>query len=951
MNVIRRPAVLKAAALASILLPCALHPRPASAGSQGAARLESSSTLIRGTPSRASGDVRPVAPRGASDASGTAGDPTAAQSARLYHAAAADTIPVYTDNLEALSSPGNEGGWTHQDQSGDPTGWNISNLYACASNAFWCGRVDSTWTGDTNRRGYENNWAQTLQNFADLAGAPSPYTISFKHRMNVEAGFDYGYVEVQDDTGDWISIAQYTGVVNDGGPSLCNLATLTIPDSIVTQGSPTRFRFRFVSDGQGSSEDGLYAAGEGWSIDDVTVKGGVFDIRFFDDMEAGLGTWTRSTFPPVGDYWRIVLNPVTQQICTTNTGKVWQPVNNVTGSLVPRQDDVLVSRPVATSAADEVFLFFDVYRQLSFNACFYYNVEVRSRLVAGSWSAWQNPTGLLYFGAEQEWLRQTLPLSGAAGADSVQFRVRVKDWGPVLCDGSQAASGTDVLFDNFVVGVVGSGGPSLAAVETDLFQDTFRTTAFFGNDNFNTPLGDSTVVQAGAAEGLQAVTFHYSLNNAAFVPTPMTRVGTTNRWFADVPAGAYARGTQLRYYFSATDLVNAVATLPLDAIPAQHYFRATVLPAIHSVSGGCPDDTARILYVNAVSGPDGTTPIEQSLAALGARFDRFDVNAPGDALGNTPGGGNPGQPGNQWPAVPLATLGVYRAIVWDVGERAVQTLSTQDQTLLQSWTGLTGKNRGLLLAGDNIAHDMTVNGQGNPNFLSCTVGATYFRDVWENAPQDSLTPTLTGATATRIAAEPFPVVGGCPTINRFDAVTISSCVGANGRAWVRYPNTLIAGSERTGALGAPGGDSLRVVLLGFSLHAMESAVRRNLFLYRTVTQEFEVPGCYPATGIEAERQGAPPASARLLGAAPNPFNPRTAVRFELDRPSDVKLRIYNVEGALVRVLASGRFPEGTHRVVWDGRDDRRREVGSGAYFLRLTAGGEDLPARKVVLLR
>lgn len=312
----------------------------------------------------------------------------------------------------------------------------------------------------------------------------------------------------------------------------------------------------------------------------------------------------------------------------------------------------------------------------------------------------------------------------------------------------------------------------------------------------------------------------------------------------------------------------------------------------------------------------------------------------------------PGQPGNQWPAVPLATLGVYRAIVWDVGDRAAQTLSAEDQGLLQSWVGLAGKNRGLLLAGDDLARDLTVNGQGIPGFLSCTVGATYVRDLWENAPQDSLTPTLTGASGTRIASEPFPLAGGCPSINDFDAISVSSCAGANGRAWVRYPNNTLAATERLGALGSPGGDSLKVILLGFTLHSMESTVRRNLLLYRTVAQEFEVPGCYPATGIEATGPGAAPGvGARLFGAAPNPFNPRTAVRFELDRPAEIRLRVYNVEGALVRTLVSGRFPEGSHRIVWDGRDDRRREVGSGAYFLRLTADGADLPARKAVLLR
>ena len=102
--------------------------------------------------------------------------------------------------------------------------------------------------------------------------------------MNVEAGFDFGIVEVQDDTGDWIGLAQYSGVVNDGGGSLCNTATLTIPDSIVTQGSPTRFRFRFVSDLEGSSEDGLYPAGEGGGYAGGIVSAALDGMRIADAL-------------------------------------------------------------------------------------------------------------------------------------------------------------------------------------------------------------------------------------------------------------------------------------------------------------------------------------------------------------------------------------------------------------------------------------------------------------------------------------------------------------------------------------------------------------------------------------------------------------------------------------------------------------------------------------------
>jgi hypothetical protein len=771
--------------------------------------------------------------------------------------------------------------------------------------------------------------------------------------MNVESGFDHGYVEVLSQDEGWITLASYTGVVNDGGGTLCNTATVTIPDSIVAQANPVRFRFRFTSDIRGSSEDGLYPAAEGWSIDDVTVKGGVFDIRFFDDMEAGIGTWTRSIFPSVGDYWRIVANPVTQQVCTTNTTKVWSVASFVTGALVPRLDNKLISPPIATNRADQVILFFDVYRELSFNACFYYSVAFRTKNVgAPSWSAWIDPTGLLYYGAEQEWLRQTVPLAGAAGVDSIQFRIGVKDYGPVYCGGSQS-SGTNLYLDNLKIGVVGSAGPSLSVTEGNLYNDTFRTTPFFGNDNFNTPHGDTVAVNVGAARGLKTASLFYSLNGSAFAPQSLTKVGSgaSGVYYADVPGGSYAQGTELRYYFSATDSFDATVTLPVDAVAASHYYRATILPAVQAGSGLCPDDTARILYVNASAGPDAPTGIGQSLAALGARFDRFDVNEAASGIGNTPGGGDPGNPAGAWPAVPLATLGVYKAIIWDAGDRSVLTLSAQDQTLLTSWLGLLGKNRGLILAGDNIAYDLAVNQAGIPDFLSCTIGANYIGDIWETSPQDSLKPNLLGGAGTRIVGETFPVDGDCPSVNRFDALFVSSCAGADGRAWLRYPNTLPAATERRGALGAAGGDSVRAILFGASLDYMTSTVRRNLLLYRTLVEEFENPSCYPATGVPVPPAASGAAAARLYPASPNPFNPHTTIRFELGRAGRVRLRIYGVNGALVRTLADRPFPAGDHRLVWDGEDDRGHALASGTYFMRLDADGGSPESRKVILLR
>lgn len=90
--------------------------------------------------------------------------------------------------------------------------------------------------------------------------------------------------------------------------------------------------------------------------------------------------------------------------------------------------------------------------------------------------------------------------------------------------------------------------------------------------------------------------------------------------------------------------------------------------------------------------------------------------------------------------------------------------------------------------------------------------------------------------------------------------------------------------------------------------------------------------------------------ARLLGAAPNPFNPRTSVRFSLPAEADVELDLHDASGRLVAVLASARFAAGEHAVPWDGRDRDGRAVASGTYYARLRAGsGVDAVADAVAL--
>jgi hypothetical protein len=99
----------------------------------------------------------------------------------------------------------------------------------------------------------------------------------------------------------------------------------------------------------------------------------------------------------------------------------------------------------------------------------------------------------------------------------------------------------------------------------------------------------------------------------------------------------------------------------------------------------------------------------------------------------------------------------------------------------------------------------------------------------------------------------------------------------------------------------------------------------------------------------------PLAAGPRLHAWPNPFNPRTDLRFSLDTEGVGSLDVYDIGGRHLRRLAAGAFSAGVHQLTWDGRDDAGRALPSGVYFARLAAraeGGAALEAtRKLVLLR
>ena len=98
------------------------------------------------------------------------------------------------------------------------------------------------------------------------------------------------------------------------------------------------------------------------------------------------------------------------------------------------------------------------------------------------------------------------------------------------------------------------------------------------------------------------------------------------------------------------------------------------------------------------------------------------------------------------------------------------------------------------------------------------------------------------------------------------------------------------------------------------------------------------------SGVDTERDELP-SLFTLHEAYPNPFNPSTRIRFDLERASPVTLRIFAADGTGLRTLVNETLPSGSHSVDWNASG-----LPSGMYFFRIEVGGR-MEAGSVTLLK
>jgi aminopeptidase N len=100
------------------------------------------------------------------------------------------------------------------------------------------------------------------------------------------------------------------------------------------------------------------------------------------------------------------------------------------------------------------------------------------------------------------------------------------------------------------------------------------------------------------------------------------------------------------------------------------------------------------------------------------------------------------------------------------------------------------------------------------------------------------------------------------------------------------------------------------------------------------------------TSVPAEKAG----PAFLAQNTPNPFNPATQIRFGSSRSGRVSLRVFDLQGRMLRTLLAGHVEAGEHIVRWNGKNDAGEALASGVYLYRLV-GPDGVRERKMTLLR
>jgi hypothetical protein len=429
-------------------------------------------------------------------------------------AATAETTWLGTWNFDGAGGGCDPQGWVsvditeqidaffHVDDFAGLGGGGTGLLYPLeGGQSLWCGaRPAATGPvcGYATLPGYGNNWAQMFCTSACLA-VDSLVTIDYLIAWDSEPGYDATTIEVDACDDAWQTVYGGLGVLDGtGAPTFLSNA---VPHDLNT--GQLRFRFKFLSDGAWSDEDGLWATDGAVIVDSLSVSdqnGVVLAVEDFEGESVGdtqADGWEACNEPGYGDSAALLLggSVVQQDPCRTNLTCFWAffsgstydyscggfasqavvPYENPRGQYIHNE----IWSPVVpwTGAGTTAELAFDVYRELPLNPLIFFVWHARS-YVGGCAGKWKD-FGFVYYGAGPDWVRSVFPIGSfiETGATDVQVAIGVRDmcfyWCGMYGDGQ--CHSHSPLIDNVAVYRINTRGPVWTVRDLDLFQDNFAT--------------------------------------------------------------------------------------------------------------------------------------------------------------------------------------------------------------------------------------------------------------------------------------------------------------------------------------------------------------------------------------------------------------------------------------------------------------------------------------------
>ncbi|MFQ5512232.1 MAG: FlgD immunoglobulin-like domain containing protein, partial [Candidatus Krumholzibacteriia bacterium] len=993
-------------------------------------------------------------------------------------AAAADTFNLGWFSFD-VAGAGNLQGWTTVDLTGQPifwhaasgsgelTGGTFGNLLPLEGNvSMWCGQDISSavpFCGYASLPGYGNSWDQVLQS-TTLPGDSA--RISYKIFWDSESGYDGTSVEYSGDGGlTWTRLP----VGNDTGvPDFYDRGPTTLSESFSFGGLNTiDIRYRFVSDGAWSDEDGLWPTDGGVLLDSITVTtwaAGVQASTNFEDFEGAAegdqtaGIWTASPAPAYGDFGSLYSGSTVLQEdpCLSNVSFFWgwftdPTIANYNCHAPDPRPDVGVmpfGTPDALYLTNEIWsppldnigagndyrLEFLTYRDLPLDNLQFYVWSVTDIDTSGCPQSW-NTNGFVFFGGQKDWVRTSFDVGVHVNPNSPQLQIAIgaRDMCGVWCNifGTASCHSHAPLIDEVHLKRINTIGPQFVVRHIDLFQDNFASdgtlTGTARADAANdialaaSPTilpGDSVtmdITDVGldpfTGEGPAAYAYvavwpqGQAGKTGADIEAPETRANLTAaggkryplvagpvidgvQWYAfrmdtvvtnggapladrfaiDLNDNLFTPGDTICYFFWANDGLNNNTyfhrtlggqgenhvTQDINEAAASP-MEFTILPAGGFVRGG------DILYVDDTDDRGGPAQLFFDTAfdwlQIGDRIDRYDVLGPSSGVSNSLGA--------RVRSVATQIMGPYRILIWNSGNLSSNLINdggtvtgggstdkSPDFSLIFQFLDAHTNNPGFYYSADDGAFDWATVLAGaaavntRSTYMNFNLDPAAPKGNHKNAGEP-ISPTLdaVGPIGTW-ASDQLVAYGGCPGINDFDLLQ------ATGLSVAEFMN-LATGKAYVLSQTTPNsaGSNARVVLSGYSYHYVRdlgppgSVPARVVHLEHIIQFLADLPGI--PTGFEPQQY-----ANVLKPNYPNPFNPTTAIGYEIKDPGHVSLAVYNAAGQLVRTLVNEvQTPRaGGFEVTWDGTNDTGQAVSSGVYFYKLAAGGLT-QTRKLVLLK